>query len=66
MAAKAEQRKARQLASTAKEDSLAFAEGDIDGDCALSFDEFLAISRGFICASRNVELADLCSAVGVG
>ena len=32
----------------------------------LFFDEFLAISRGFICASRNVELADLCSAVGVG
>ena len=33
----------------------------------LFFDEFLAISRGFICASRNVELADLCSAVqGIG
>ena len=32
----------------------------------LFFDEFLAISRGFICASRNIELADLCSAVGVG
>ena len=32
----------------------------------LLFDEFLAISRGFICASRNVELADLCSAVGIG
>ena len=32
----------------------------------LFFDEFLAISRGFICASKNIELADLCSAVGVG
>ena len=32
----------------------------------LFFDEFLAISRGFICASRNIELADLCPAVGVG
>ncbi len=32
----------------------------------LFFDEFLAISRGFICASTNIELADLCSAVGVG
>ena len=33
----------------------------------LFFDEFLAISRGFICASKNIELADLCSAVqGIG
>ena len=32
----------------------------------LFFDECLAISRGFICASKNIELADLCSAVGVG
>ena len=32
----------------------------------LFFDEFLASSRGFICASKNIELADLCSAVGVG
>ena len=32
----------------------------------LFFDEVLAISRGFICASKNIELADLCSAVGVG
>ena len=37
------------------------------GQRRLFFDEFLAISRGFICASRNVELADLCSAVqGIG